>query len=146
MFSDVRTYGLVGLWSLTNAEMRNISNTQDVQQSLMDLEQTVETLSTNWSNYWTGKLTTDENKVQTDSKNPDGWSDQRLAAEISADTSQYNFHSTNMQTFGSFFSSLNNLLSNGVSNAGQNLSTDGSTIQQVVMKIMDALSQLLGSV
>lgn len=148
MFDDVRAYGLVGLWSLTNAEMRNISNTQDVQQSLMDLEQVVETLSTNWSNYWTGKLQTDENTVQdyADPTHHTDWSDQKRAAEVSAATSQYNFDSTNMQTFGSFFSSLNNLLSNGVSNAGQNLSTDGSTIQQVVMKIMDSLSQLLGSV
>ncbi len=155
-FADVRTYGMAGLFSLTNAEMRNIDSVQDVQQSLMNLQETVELLASDWSNYWTAVLQTDNDKVQYDADpdnhddkhDPDGgkWTDQQRATAVSADTNQYNNDSTQMQTWSTYWSSQGNLLSNGVTNIGQNLSIDGSTIQEVVMTIMNALSQILGSI
>jgi len=143
-FGHVRTYGMVGLWSLSAAEMRNISSTMDVQQSLMSLEESVESLSVVWSNEYTKMLAADEAAVQAAANAPGSPQDRANAVNVA--TSKYNFDSTNMSTTNSNFSSQNNLLSNGVSNAGQNLSTDGATIQQVVMKLMDSLSQLIGQI
>jgi hypothetical protein len=146
--ANVRVYGMVGLWSLTNAQMRNIDAIQDVQASLMSLQVSVETLASDWSNYWIGILETDDAKVQFDAdpNNNKSWTDQQRATAVSADTNQYNYDATQMQTFSSFYSAQNNLLSNGVANAGQALSVDGSTIQEVVMTVMNALAQILGSI
>ena len=141
-YEGVRTYGMVGMWSLTNAEMRNISSTMDVQQSLMNLELGVEDISVAFSNLFLKILQTDQQAVQ----NATGATPQDKANNINVATNKYNEDSTVMQTFSSTFSSENNLLSNGLSNVGQNLSTDGATVQQVVMKLMDSLSQLLGQI
>ena len=146
-FGNVRIYHLAGLTDISNALNENISSSMDVQQSLMSLEEDVENLSVAWSDYYTKILAADEQKVQdiASGKIPSS-SDQAKATAVSAATSQYNLDSTDMQTVGTNYNSQNNLLSNGVANVGQNMSTDGAEIQQVVTKIMDGLSRILGQI
>lgn len=145
IFKDVVIYSAVGLWAMANAEMNNVAATQDCQYGSMSLEEAIETAAANWSSSWTTQMNDEETAIQKyiAPGGHGGDDEQEQSMKVNAMTSQFNMYNTDMQTFGTFCSSMNNVVSNGVTQEGQNVSVDTSNITQSVQKLFDAMAQFL---